>query len=195
MFPCKQFWQSGCPRCHSLSPPWSIGDAHKHSRLHFSPVCSRLFFTKIPWLSLAVWKVSLIIIILLTKWLTSTLQQNRCFCAEGERIRVIKCIHGMCNEVTECREEVLLVRRCNGSSRSWAKYANNHWPNWYLESSSETPNGWTSYFTGEKTWSAAVTKSKRRCCSQLSLTWSISISRWTDPTSSIGSIQVEPQKI
>lgn len=44
MFPHKQSWQSGWPRCHSLSSPRSNSDARRRSLPHFPPVCSRLFF-------------------------------------------------------------------------------------------------------------------------------------------------------
>lgn len=153
MLPYKQFWQSGWPRCHSLSSPWSNSDAHKRPLLHFPPVCSRLFFTEILWLSLAVWESwphHHYLAILLIRWLTSALQWSTVD-ASGLKTKEkwwCRGIQGMCNKVTECsvkpHKEVFHFWSFSwsiGSSRSLVLSKICQQPltklSWYLESWSQ----------------------------------------------------------
>lgn len=85
MFPYKQSWQSGWPRCHSLFSPQSNSDAQRRSLPHCPPVCSRLFFGFFSWKSygwvFAVWGSRPhhhCLALLLTRWLTSARQWSRC---------------------------------------------------------------------------------------------------------------------
>lgn len=112
MFPYKQSWQSGWPRCHSLFSPRSNSDAQRRSLPHFPPVCSRLFFFSIfffcSWKPYGFSPSEETGLIIITSRSCSQDDSPQCASEVGawesktNATRWCGGIRGMCNKVTTC---------------------------------------------------------------------------------------------